>query len=142
MDQELQTLWALAAAQYPELDAHDYEAVYRTLGSAFGPWRPAAVSAAGGTPEVLLAAGGVVDDVPTARAAVAEGWRRLVSDYRGADRVPVIPERPTAGDVAARAPHGLLVRHGLARLAGTGHGVDVPGDLPLRLSGRIPAAKG
>ncbi len=110
------TLWALAAAEYPVVDAHDYRAVHRTFGPAFGPWRPVVVGTEGGDVTVL-AVGGATDEV-RALTAVAEEW------HHG-------PERPTAGDVARYAPQGLLVRHGLARLAGRADDVDVPAHLTL-----------
>ncbi|SFT67201.1 hypothetical protein SAMN05660657_02317 [Geodermatophilus amargosae] len=111
------TLWALAVAEYPVVDAHDYDAVHRTFGPAFGPWLPVAVRHGSGAVTVL-AVGGNTDPVRALTAVVGE-WARC-------------PEAPTAGDVAREAPQGLLLRHGLARLAGEVVGIDIPGDLPLR----------
>ena len=65
----------------------------------------------------MLASGGLVDDPVTAMAAVAEDWR-LLADTPDRERVPAFPDEPTTGDVARRAPQGLLLRHGLARLTG------------------------
>ncbi|MGY1737005.1 hypothetical protein [Geodermatophilus sp. SYSU D00684] len=127
------TLWALAAAAYPAVSLHDYDAVHRTFGPAFGPWRPVVVGRDGG-PVTVLAAGGTTDPL-AALAAVAEEWRVLV-DRPGLMDLAPCPEHPAAGDVARSAPQGLLLRHGLARLGGHAGDVDVPADLPLGLRPR------
>ncbi|MGY1777104.1 hypothetical protein ACI8AV_14690 [Geodermatophilus sp. SYSU D00804] len=127
------TLWALAAAGYPAVPVHDYDAVHRTFGPAFGPWRPVVVGREGG-PVTVLAAGGNTDPL-AALAAVAEEWRALCDRPAQVPLAPC-PEHPAAGDVARSAPQGLLLRHGLARLDGHAGDVDVPSDLPLELRPR------
>ncbi|MGY1653304.1 hypothetical protein [Geodermatophilus sp. SYSU D01119] len=131
MNQHLQTLWALAVAEYPTVDAQDFHAVHLTYGPAFGPWRAVEV-VAGEKPVATLAAGGALTDVPAALRRVAADWRDLTeSDLSGS--LPACPDAPTAGDVALQAPHGLLVHRGLVRLAGEAPGTRVPADLPLAI---------
>ncbi|MPQ98147.1 hypothetical protein GB931_09480 [Modestobacter sp. I12A-02628] len=131
------TLWALAAADYPVVSAQDFNAVYRTFGPAFGPWRPVVVGQEGGH-RTVLAAGGNTDAV-TAMTAVAQEWRALCDPPSSQVALAPCPENPAAGDVARNAPQGLLLRQGLARLDGWIDRIDVAGELPLE--GRPRAAR-
>jgi hypothetical protein len=124
-----QYLWPLVLADFPAVAADDYDAVHRTYGPAFGPWRPVVVGSDGG-PATVLASGGLVDDPVAAIAAVAEDWQ-LLSRTPDRERLPACPEQPTAGDVARKAPQGLLLRHGLARLVGDAQGMNVRAELLL-----------
>lgn len=132
MTDDLQTLWALAAGTYPVLAADDRDAVYDTYGPAFGPWMEVAVGYPDGPTVAVLAAGGGADPV-SALTAAAVDWRRLTDDARGYRLPAPCPDEPTARDVVLRAPHGLLVRHGLVRLFGHLHGQPVAADLRLRV---------
>ena len=110
--------------------------MHRTYGPAFGPWRPATVRGQSAGTSTLLAVGGTTD-LLAALAAVAADWHRLSADDRGGDRIPPCPVEPTAGDVAGRAPHGLLVRRGLVRLDGSAEqGDEVPAELLLPVDRR------
>lgn len=131
MNDDLQTLWTLATGDYPVLGALDYDAVHRTYGPAFGPWRPVGIGYEPERPLVTLAVGGAVTDEVVALRAVAADWRTVAEDDRGGNRIPPCPDAPTAADVALHAPHGLLVRHGLVRLWGSAAGGSIPADLPL-----------
>ena len=131
MNADLQTLWTLATGDYPVLGALDFDAVHRTYGPAFGPWRPTSVGYEPDRPLVTLAVGGAVDDEVAAIRAVAADWKAVADDDRGSNRIPPCPDAPTAGDVALQAPHGLLVRHGLVRLWGSAGGSIIPADLPV-----------
>lgn len=129
MNQHTQTLWALAVAEYPAVDAQDFHAVHHAYGPAFGPWRAVEV-AAEEKPVATLAAGGAVTDVAAALRRVAADWRDLTESDLG-NRLLACPEAPTAGDVAVRAPHGLLVNRGLVRLTGQAPGDRIDADAPL-----------
>ena len=132
MDVDLQTHWTLATGTFPTLSSGDFPAVYRTYGPAFGPWRPVTVGWAADRPVAVLAVGGATDPV-AALTAAATDWQRLAADLAEPGLLPPFPEGPTAGAVADRAPHGLLIRHGLVRLEGAAAGDLVPADLPLQV---------
>jgi hypothetical protein len=133
MSTDLQTLWTLATGNHPAVSAHEYDDVYRTYGAAFGPWRPALVGHEGPGLLTVLAVGGTTDPVK-ALTVVAEEWR-LVSDADPGNKyVPACPDQPTAGDVATKAPQGLLIRRGIARLFGGQGGPEIPADQPLKVS--------
>jgi len=129
-------LWALVAAEYPVVAAHDFDAVYRTFGPALGPWLPVAVGREGG--HVTMLAAGANTDAVEAMTAVAEGWRGLCELPSSQVPIPQCPESPAAGDVASHAPRGLLLRHGLARIDGWADRSDVPAERPLKLRSCVP----
>jgi|tagenome__1003787_1003787.scaffolds.fasta_scaffold20883913_2 hypothetical protein len=129
---DLQTLWALATGTFPVLSVDDRDAVYDTYGPAFGPWLEVSVEYHDGPPVAVLAAGAGTDPVAALTAAAAD-WRRLSDDDRVHRMLPTCPPEPTVADVVLRAPHGLLVRHGLVRLWGVKQGQPVRADLPLEV---------
>jgi hypothetical protein len=133
MSTDRQTLWTLATGTYPVVSAHEYDDVVRTYGPAFGPWIPALVGYGGPGLLTVLAVGGNTDPVK-ALTAVAEEWRRVSDADPGNRHVAECPDQPTAGDVATKAPQGLLIRQGIARLFGGQGGREIPADLPLQVS--------
>ena len=133
MSTDLQTLWTLATGTHPVVSAHEYDDVVLTYGAAFGPWLPVLVGYEGSALLTVLAVGGNTDPVK-ALTAVAEEWRLVSHADPGNQRVPACPDQPTVGDVATKAPQGLLIRQGIARLFGGQGGREIPADQPLKVS--------
>lgn len=115
----------LAAADHPVLPAHDHDGVHRRYGPVFGPWLPVAVAHGDGPPLVELAVGGGLVGAAGADGAAAAALRAAARDWltlaaQDGPGSPAARDEPTTvADVALRAPHGLLVRHGVARLWGS-----------------------
>jgi hypothetical protein len=125
-------LWTLAGGAFPPVDvstANPIEAVHDRYGPPYGPCGFVRVEGGASLTDLAvsgdLVSGGIVRSVVAALRNAGEAWRSL-SATPGADGwFAVSPRTLTLVDVAASAPHGLLLAEGLARVEGLETSVEV-----------------
>jgi hypothetical protein len=119
------TLWTLAVGTFPPVDVssgNPIEAVHDQYGPPYGPCGFAGIDGGARVTHLAVAghlvSGGMVTSVVAGLRRAGEAWRSL-SASPGADGwFEVSPPTVTLADVAASAPHGLLLAEGLARMEG------------------------